>query len=207
MLYFQNNTAGSAGDVLYGGDLDQSIVNNTHCITLFKHHSYFEQPNNLSLISSQQSRVCLCKNKMPDCLSIFSGRYVYPGEELNLSVVAVGQNFGTTNGFVYAQLLQEREGSSLGQLQSFQLVHQHQCNVLPYTIFSRREKEILVLTATVTVVQVYGDNSTVQSNIDMYNKYNRSYIPKELLQFPVYINVTLRRCPPGFKLTDSAPYK
>ena len=206
-LHFINNSAKNAGDVLYGGDLDQSMVNNTHCITLFKHHSHFEQPNNLSLISSQQSRVCLCNEKTPDCLIIFSVRRAYPGEELNLSVVAVGQNFGTTTGFIYAQLLQGREGSSLGQLQHFQLVHQHQCNLLPYTIYSRRGKEILVLTAAVKVVQVYGDNATVQANIDKYNEYNRSYVPKDLLQFPVYVNVTLQKCPPGFQLTDSPPYK
>ena len=143
----------------------------------------------------------------PNCLSIFSAVHAYLGEELNFSVVAVGQNFGTTTGFGYAQLLQEREGSSLGQLQHFQLVHQHQCNHLPYTIYSRREKEILVLTATVTVVQVYGDKTSVKASIEEYNSYNRSYVPKDLLQFPVYVNVTLRQCPPGFKRTDLPPYK
>ena len=207
-LNFLNNTAVFAGDAVYGGQLDQIIVtDNKRCITILKRHSHFEQPNNLSLISSQQSRVCLCKDIIPDCLNIFSTKRVYPGEEFNLSVVAVGQNFGTTTGFVYAQLLQEREGTSLGQLQHFQLVHQYQCNHPSYTIYSRHEKEILVLTATVTVIQVYGDNTTVQASISEYNRYNRSYIPKDLLQFPVYINVTLRRCPPGFKLTDSPPYK
>ena len=207
-LNFLNNTAVFAGDAVYGGQLDQIVVtHNKRCITILKHHSYFEQPNNLSMISSEQSRVCLCNGMTPDCLNIFSRKPVYPGEEFSLSVVAVGQNFGTTTGFVYAQLLQEREGTTLGQLQHFQLVHQHQCNHLLYTIYSKHEKEILILTATVTVVQVYGDNDTVQASISEYDRYNRSYVPKDLLHFPVYINVTLQHCPSGFKLRDSPPYK
>ena len=60
-LHFINNSAENAGDVLFGGHLDQSIVNryNKCCVTLFRHHSNFEQPNNLSLIPSQQSQVCV----------------------------------------------------------------------------------------------------------------------------------------------------
>ena len=143
----------------------------------------------LHVISSQASRACLCKSKMPNCLHIFSTEFVYPGEELNLSVVAVGQNFGTTSGYVHAQLLQGTANTSLGE-------HQHQCNILPYTIYSRRKKEILVLTATVTVIQDYGDNKTVQDSIIVYNESNRSHVPKDLLQFPVYVNVTLKKCPP-----------
>lgn len=44
-------------------------------------------------------------------------------------MVAVGQSFGTTTGFVYAQLMPEGEGSSSGQLQHFQLAHN--INVAP----------------------------------------------------------------------------
>ena len=141
--------------------------------------------------------MCLCKSKMPNCLRIFSTESAYPGEELKLSVVAVGQNFGTTSGYVYAQLLQGTANTSLGELQHFQLV-QHQCNILPYTIYSRHKKEILVLTATAIVILDYGDNKTVQDSIKEYNESNHTYIPKDLLQFPVYVNVTLQQCPPGF---------
>ena len=178
-----------------------------YCIEIFKQNSQFEQPNNMSVISSQASRVCLCESKMPNCLHIFSTESAYPGEELNLSVVAVGQNFGTTSGYVHAQLLQGTANTSLGKLQHFQLVHQHQCNILPYMIYSRRKKEILVLTATAIVILDYGDNKTVQDSIIVYNESNRSHVPKDLLQFPVYVNVTLKKCPPGFQLTDSPPYR
>ena len=183
-----------------GGDLPY------YCIEILKRSSQFEQPSNISVIFSQGSRVCLCKSKMPNCLRIFSTEFAYPGEELKLSVVAVGQNFGTTSGYVYAQLLQGTANTSLGELQHFQLV-QHQCNILPYTIYSRHKKEILVLTATATVIQDYGDNKTVQDSIKEYNESNHTYIPKDLLQCPVYANVTLQQCPPGFQLTDYPPYK
>ena len=210
-LNFSNNVAGVAGDAVYGGDLDQSYVfhyGNTYpCIEILKQNSHFEQPNNLSVISSRASRVCLCKSKVPTCLTIFSNESAYPGEEFKLSAVAVGQNFGTTTGYVHAQLLQGTDNASLGELQNFQLVHQHQCNLLPYTIYSKRKKEILVLTAKTTVVYVYGNKTSVNKSIQEYNENKHSYMPEDLLQFPVYINVTLRQCPPGFNLTDFPPYK
>ena len=33
----------------------------------------------------------------------------YPGEDIILSVVVVGQTFGTSSGFVYAQLLKTKK--------------------------------------------------------------------------------------------------
>ena len=214
-LLFLNNSAGSAGDAIYGGYLDQAIVfegnNVSRCIQIIRQYSTFLPPNSLSLISSEPSRVCLCVNEMePNCLQVFSSLDAYPGEDITLSVVAVGQNFGTSAGFVNAQvLLQTRNVTNkhvgLGDHQRYQLVSQQMCNNLTYTVMSKPGKVILVLTATVGLIQDYGDNATVQESIKEYTKNNHSYVPKDLLKFPVYINITLKSCPPGFNLTGSPP--
>ena len=125
-----------------------------------------------------------------------------------LPVVAVGQNFGTATGYVFAQLLvnvSSYQNVSLGSLQHYQQVTQWHCNSLPYSLYTNStEHDITIaLTATVTVVQTIPENSTVQQAIEAYRDNNRSYIPASLLTFPVFINIGFKACPPAFKLSGS----
>ena len=66
---------------------------------------HYEAPDRLSLISSDPSRVCLCKNNQPQCSVLYSYETRYPGETFSLPAVVVGDMFGTVSGYVYAQLL------------------------------------------------------------------------------------------------------
>ena len=211
-LVFHKNTAGRAGDAIYGGNFDQVLVRGIfRCIEILRNYSVFEPPTSLSVISSNPSRVCFCNaTGWPDCLQIFHNQNVYPGETFTLPVVAVGQNFGTATGYVYAQLLllfNASQESSLGNLQHFQQVTQRRCNSLTYNLYTNNTEKVVVLalTATADVVQDYLSNSTVQELISSYNKLNRSYIPKQLLHIPVYVNIHFKSCPPGFNLTGSPP--
>ena len=211
-IIFRNNNAGRAGDAIYGGNLDQALATKWgvvfRCVQILRNISVFKTPSSLSLISSNPSRVCLCKTTNPDCLQIFRNMAVFPGEEFTIPVVVVGQTFGTATGYVYAQLLLlVNVTARLGDLQHFQLVTQRHCNDLTYTLYSDRAEQVivLVLTATSDLVEDYVDNSTVNSAINEYNKNNHSYVPKQLLNFPVYVNITTKPCPSGFKLTGSPP--
>ena len=204
-LYFKSNSGLSAGDDIYGGYLDQGIAGfgDTRCIEVIRQTSTFD--SGPSSISSKPSRVCLCDDEhqnKPDCLNVFSTTEAYPGEDIYLSVVAVGQTFGTSAGFVNAQLL-FLSNIHLGNEQQYQVVEKEICTDLMYTIKAEPGIVILVLTTTTELIQNYGDIEAVEDSIEVYNENNRAYVPKLLLNVPVYINVTLHECPPGFKLSAS----
>ena len=215
-LKFIQNSADVAGNDIYGGYLDQALANEgtgntTRCIEVIRQLS--KLPNTLSSISSKPSRVCLCNSKHePDCLEVFSSREAYPGEDITISAVAVGQAFGTSAGFIHAQLLSGwgsgSGSSSLDNEQHYQNVNQVSCNNLTYTISAQLDFEptVLVLTATSELIQNYLSHEEVHDSIEQYNKNNRSFVPKSLLNFPVYINITFKPCPSGFNLSsDSSP--
>ena len=110
LIIFKNNAARFGGDDIYGGQLDQAFVyhenNVTRCIQILQQTITFLLSRTLSSISSKPSRVCLCNsNYNPDCLQVFDSRDAYPGEDITVSVFAVGQSFGTSAGYVNAQLL------------------------------------------------------------------------------------------------------
>ena len=214
LSFFNNNGAGTAGDDIYGGYLDQAHHkgNDTRrCIEFIRQTSQLSSYT-MSSISSNPSRVCLCtyNNSLhrfePNCLKVFSTREAYPGENINFSVVAVGQTFGTSTGFINAQLLELNNSASshLDDQQQYQVVGHKSCNNITYTIQSHPGLVILVLTTNNMLIQSYGDVKVVEENIKIYNKNNHSYVPKPLLSFPVYINVTLKPCPPGFNLSLSS---
>ncbi len=70
---FANNSAGSGGDILYGGlvALGMPMYIKKNCLKSFKKFSNISQ-SSLSLISSDPSGVCFCNGtKQPDCLTVF----------------------------------------------------------------------------------------------------------------------------------------
>ena len=226
-MLFSNNRAILGGDAIYGGDLDKLPVveeyvhvkygartsskfsgEYTHCITLVKKISRFSSetlPSNLSLISSAASRICVCNDSLPQCSAIYTSVSTYPGQKFGLPLVLVGQNFGTITGSVYAQLLAPNEslsGTSIGQFREVQNVGQYECTEMHYHVFSRRKNAVLVLTANPAKVFDYPNPSTVNSSIEEYIQNNFSYVPKNLLNFALYINISFKTCPPGFDLTE-----
>ena len=231
-LFFTNNTARLGGNDVYGGQLDaipacdnprscknirpdmfclQSGNETNSCISILDTVSQFSNAS-FSSVASDPSRVCLCNESgFSDCLAILSGGIaVYPGEAFTLSVVAVGQHFGTAFGAVCVQLLSlnedVREISSIIP-EKCQYVQQHSCNQINYTIYSNNKDKILVLTSFETEVTEYGDNSTVNEAISAYyfSRYNLS-VPLFLLATPIFINISLKACPTGFSLTSTPPF-
>lgn len=168
-----------------------------------------------SLVSSQPSRVCVLNDKDSEksfsesCATasqIFVKLTAYPGEEFSLKVVLVGAEFGTGTGEVFAQFLpvHESEPRLLSQHQSSQKVrgHLNSPKTLTYSVFSRNSYEILVLTTNPDPVSFYGDEEQMMEDIENYN-YS-SIIPVGLLTTPIYINVTLSKCPSGFFLDSNS---
>ena len=166
--------------------------------------------SDLSLISSNPTRVCLCEGDQPECAaniqSIFYNETHYPGEEFYISAAIVGDRFGTVDGSVYAQFLDTKV--QFGDvLQTSQQVGHDGCRRLKYSvIYVGNNVEVMVLTATDIMVKRYPtmrDVTNIKSQDILYfNKYG--YISNLLLSLPVYINITFHNhCPLGFKLNDS----
>ena len=204
---FVNNSAGKGGDILYGGQVAFSLNGEWNCLDSFKNISNISQ-NGLSLISSDPLRVCLCnKTGQPDCPNVNDPepRTVYPGQTITISAVVVGQDFGTVAGSAYAQFLQRERLPQLKPEQKVQGVTQHNCNNLNYTIFSQSEvsEAVLVLTAQDRYVSVFLNGKqqyyTLSMNLEKYKAH--SIEPLLYSSDPVYVNVSLLPCPPGFMLT------
>ena len=169
-----------------------------------------------SLVSSQPSRVCVLNDKgfkkslSESCATasqIFVRLTAYPGEEFSLKVVLVGAEFGTGTGEVFAQFLSvhESEPRLLSRHQSSQKVkggHLNSPKTLTYSVFSSNSYEILVLTTNPDPVSSYGDEKQMLEDIANYN-YS-SIIPIGLLTTPIYVNVTLSKCPSGFYLDSNS---
>ena len=116
-IYFSDNNANAAGDILYGGDFgictyDCSLSPNyctnnvgmtekilaiaTSCKGLPRCGNDFA--TNPSMISSDSQAVCSCTNTSIDCFSHqdSSMLVVYPGQTIFIPIATVGQLYGTS---------------------------------------------------------------------------------------------------------------
>ena len=152
-LTFINNTAEKGGDVLYGGLVATGYDGDWNCLLSFKNISDMamqssEQP--FRRITSDPSRVCICGEEGPDCLTVVDPVHhsVYPGQTLTLSAAVVGQDFGTVTGYVYAQFLKPSPHVVEQDQQWIYFSNAAGCQEFRYTINSPCEdcETVLVLT-------------------------------------------------------------
>ena len=193
-LIFSNNSAGQGGDVLYGGRLGHTC-HFFSCLNQFFEISVIN-PKTLSPISSDPSRVCYCnKSGIPDCWTLYHPTVfsVYPGQKISISAVVVGQNFGTVAGSVFAQFLNSKPIPQLDVRESAQEVQHIHCNQLTYTIFSPGEDYHTVLVLTAVKISI---NEFFTKEFDKLEDESTNGI----LDTPVYAEVNLMPCPPGFLL-------
>ena len=213
-VQFINNSATNGGNVLYGGNIDlctftsASRMIHEHASNLLSEETIFsyepEPEVDRSRLASPPTRVCLCDdNGVPNCTKFLDDfeRRVYPGQSFTVSVVAVGQQFGVVNGTVYGQLLTlaNQSSSVLENLLITQRVGQPECTTLSYSVHSRNPMETLVLTTSVVIVK------EINYDLDVYiinNYLNSGQITDQLLSLPVFVNVSVQECPPGFVLSE-----
>ena len=193
---FSGNRAQNGGDAIYGGQMDQTITESgTSCVDTLMSISHFinSSPNNLSLISSDPSRVCICEDNRPQCLEYTRNVSVYPGQTFSISAYVVGQHFGTAKGTVHAQFLNKSTTAYLKPQEYSQNVGQYFCdsthNVLNYTILTNHSErnETLVLTPRNVPISEFPDQEFVRGSI---------------LQVQLYLNITLLGCPPCFQFSS-----
>ena len=208
---FVNNSAGQSGDALYGETLGYVLqLRNDflNCSSLFDDENYcslveqsrefyidclllFTQvssitPNTLSQVASDPVRVCICSNGTPEChMTSMAVDPIFPGQSFSISTVVTGEELGTVTGSVFAIFLplhSVRPWLAAGE--DTQGATQLHCNMMEYTIFSINIKEVLLLAAN-SIMSEYTD-------------------PTLFTKFPVYVNITLLPCPPGFALMGAS---
>ena len=227
-LTFSNNSAYGGGHGIYGASLrsyclvDKMKPRDEYPIRsgdqLVQDGFLFNETTDehmTSMISSQPFRVCILSSEEPKDKSIseictnvsqiFMTLSAYPGEEFSLKVILVGAEFGTGTGEVYAQFLPIHDTKprlhSCYQV-SQKVTHLSSPKTLRYSVFSSNSYEVLVLTTTAGTLFSYGDKNQILEDIETYNSSN--IIPVNLLTTPVYINVSLSRCPTGFYLESQS---
>ena len=186
-LVFKNNFADVAGNVLFGG-----VVDNCKLTGLYSNDSSGEvfdmlantDDNTNSNISSNPFHVCRCENNLPNCSesSYDVPHTVYPGETFQVSVVAVGQRHGTVPTTVRSNIHMQTSTSDLLYSQYVQKVNRN-CTKLNFTVFS--------LSPSMTV-ELLADNS-------LYVQSFQCFPYEYMLVITVSLNQT---CPPGFNISE-----
>ena len=185
-LVFKNNTADNAGSVLHGGTIDHCKL--THGLDSYSSGEVFDMIvhnkdsdyNTTSNISSDPILICPCENNLPNCSKQNVPHSVYPGEMLQVSVVAVGQRNGTVSSEVISTIHQSVKQQ--GHLQDSQYLQKTNstCTKLNYTVFSLSQFVYIGLYAA------------------------HSPCPSYLTGYKLHISVKLHQtCPPGFNISKS----
>ena len=196
-LIFANNTADYAGSSLYGYggwvNLCTSTRGKSGAPTFNAMFHFQEAPWQLSNVSSNPTRVCVCINEYPDCNITQYNVTAYPGETFQIPAVAVGQRFGTVPIPVHTSFI-SASSSSPPQLKPLQGTQQlrKQCTNLTYTIVSSHPSEDMILT-------VHKLDKQVTQYILQYPDRNK--LP--LVLQDLHLHIKLNFCPLGFLLYNS----
>ena len=184
-LIFINNTAEEAGDALYGGAAvdscvmqDTSTYKNTNPDLVFKTLFNITDFEPIRSISSPPQRPCFCAHGHQACFDDiqYTSVFLYPGQIVRINFTVVGLENGAVPGTIHTVFL-PNSSARLGPLQETQLVGRG-CQYLTFNVYSSSSYEMLRF--TVEYLDTISENSS----------------------FFVYLNVYMRKCPPGFQLSD-----
>ena len=197
IMVFTNNTSGVAGSgsAIYGGwvKLCYFLLSYNEYIAFNKLFEINTGSSDLSPVSSEPVRVCICSDSRPVRNITYHTVKAYPGETFQISAVGVGQMYGTVPSTIHAQFRQTNATiqPNIEILQQVQKVEQF-CSYLSYTVKSSNTAEDVIL--------------TVQSDINkevLIMANNLLHIPPEKQVYNLVIHIDLQTCPLGFILSKS----
>ena len=197
-ISFDRNLARN-GDDIYGASLSDCVYSTLESLNINR----LSTPS-ISSVSSKPLRVCLCDSDgVPRCNVTHNMRNitVHPGESFTVSAVLVGWDYSnaSTTGVVYAEILstnnlvnpQLDSNSQNGHLIS----NSKQCTNLSFSLFS---SHITPQNTTMYVTAMKMENQYV-----LEHKLQNCLYTNDCWRItPVFFNVTLLPCPPGFTLKD-----
>ena len=193
-LVFKNNSADDAGNVLYGGAIDNCKLTgpDTHNSNeVFDILFQYEDDNTTSSISSDPFHVCICENSQPNCSKSSEDLSIYPGETFQISVVTVGQRDGIVPAAV-------RSHTDKGRLASSQYIQQttKMCTTLNYTVFSQEDVSLELYpdgpcsTFGNTLVLQLKINQTCPPGFDINQEENSCICDQALQKYTNHCNIT-----------------
>ena len=178
-LTFEGNTAGKSGSVLYGGMLNKCNYSYSEdyidTVDLFNTSITHEPYTTETASISSDPMMCFCsKRGSPQCGRKVQNRDRFPGQKLNVSIIAIDQTNTPVNTDIHTDLISdERRNSRV--CESFSEEREGFCTNRSYTITSPRTTSKLLLYPT-----------TASGN----------------LPIPVVLNVTFQDCPTGFEQSN-----
>ena len=205
-LHMYNNSAGLAGNDVYGGSLDTCHILGTSTMGA----DILMKITNVDIdVTTKPSRVCLCNETdgTKDCTELNRTITAYPGQRFTLSAITVGQYLRTsdprgTPSAIYASILQNNEVSEQGSLPSVYLAQQggRTCTNITYSVHSRNKYEFIVLT-------IENGNQLAPYNKRLLDKAvwwreNLDTVLPYFVSLPVYISVEMKECPLGFEISN-----
>ena len=184
-----NNTAGYAGQHLFGGGLDNCKIFKCSSLEVFP-NLFRLSPNEtehtyLSAVTSRPTKICFCDDKQnPNCTLPSTTKVLhenkYPGEMVSFDIVSVGQFNGTVPGTVLYHIeysdLKPEVGSTLLN-----------CTTFRVPIITNETKEVKI-------------NLQLTSNL-YFSSENITYLS---VSEPLVVYVKLKKCPPGFNQSNGS---
>ena len=132
MVNFNSNTAGLAGDDIYGGWIDTVVATSGVQLNITGH---LPKRSSIHAVSSDPVRICFCDISVPVCNITSYQIEIFPGQVFVIAAIAVGQRMGIVPSIVTASFTDE-EGH-LGESQDVQSVGK-QCTKLKFTVFTAK---------------------------------------------------------------------
>ena len=190
-FWFLSNKALIAGDDVYGASLrnwcqDEGASVHTNSGT--------------SSISSVPSRICKCdEDNLPQCKIATLFKSIFPGETFTITVVPVGGDWGTTPGSAFANIKNyDNISIQMPSSQFSQWINTTQCTALNYTVYSSLLQSIQLMISSYKNINLYY-LQYCQDNSDILKSSGCAAFS------PLYINLNLLPCPPGFSLQRDPP--
>ena len=143
-LVFEKNTAGVRGSVLYGGLLDKcSFTSDSHTsiLKLFKISIVKGNGGKSHSISSDPTQLCFCNMSKLNCTETTQSRSIYPGQQVEVSVVAIDQSRSTIPALIHTTV---RSGINLTVSETISYEAGENCtsrnySVTPNNLFNQLE--------------------------------------------------------------------
>ena len=211
-FYFDGNNAAFGGNDVYGSSWNGTCnVQEDNCLSSVK--TKWHNISNSS-VSSDPTRVCLCNsNSQPECKNsafILINRSIHLGEVFTISAVVVGGDYGVTIGNIYANFLLINSGSPSNVIITpnkryyTQATNDMTCTELSYKLPSTNAQDNNNIMMYLTSERTHSHDE-VQHLLAHYKTACEHSTNASCYLTPVFINVSILPCPPGFTLLGEPP--
>ena len=204
-VIIKNSTAKYAGSALYGGWVD--FCGDPDIEPGYSEFDSLFQidggESDLSVISSNPLRVCLCVDSKPKCSITQYNTSAYPGTTISLPMVAVGQKFGVVPSTVRSDFLYRLTNGTHPRIKDWQHTQKvaKRCTNLTYTLMSPSQVKVTMEVETESLDTP--DKETIQKAIEINNPQNKS-IDLDLYITNLLINIKMLLCPLGFEFQNKS---